>query len=561
MGWLKERFVNLKERVLGVRPAPWEKGLFIVIALFFLVNATYVSYPDEFVNFLAGQSINHGGLPYRDFFDHHLPFAWYLSAILLRFSGDFILFRLLWAGFAFVLLYLLGSWLRKNYREFYNYYLGFFITYPLLAVYFWFHLFIADSLAVLFFSIAFWLLIVQTLTNRVNFKTLVVASLATFAMLFSSLTFLYIAAALYLWQLYLVGFKNKKLVLFILYSATPYLVYLLYLMLSGTFSDFYFANVTYNKDLYISIPNYTKGGRFFNPLKFGLTLIHNFYQGYLPLLSKIKHLDLYLPVGVLSGLSTLLLLLLLSLRNFSIAAIFFLILSFSAPRGNIENYKETDYQSAMFLVLGLISAMIVLYLLKRFKSKEEILNDVRRVAQFLVAVFFFFTFIFLLYNTYKKFFLRYTQQMPGITNYSYGAQFVDRIIDEGDYFWMGPYEPHHEFFVKKGRLPGKYPTLLPQFRENDFLKQSFIEQFEKNPPKVIVYLHEASIFQTPALEFGEFFLDWMDSKYTSLENVPNINTLRSPSEFNLRTDLYVRNDKLDEVLENLRNQGYIENSE
>ena len=191
-------------------------------------------------------------------------------------------------------------------------------------------------------------------------------------------------------------------------------------------------------------------------------------------------------------------------------------------------------------------------------TKEELLNDVGRVGQFLVGIFFAFTFIFLLLNTYNKYFLRYTQQLPRIINYSFSAQLIDSLIDEGDYYWIGPYEPHQEFFVKKGRLPGKYPTLLPQFRENEFLKQSFIDQFEKNSPKVIVYIHEASVFQTPALEFGEFFLDWMEPRYTSLENVPNIEALRSPSDFDIKSDLYIRNDQMEEVLDKLRTDGYVE---
>lgn len=532
--------------------------LFFVIFILFKINSNYVSYPDEFVNLLGAQSINNGGIPYKNFFDHHLPFAWYLGAILLKFSfNSFVLFRFFWAIFVFLSVLILALWIRKHYREFYSYFIVFFVFYPLLGVYFWFHLYLADSLAILFFSIIFWLLLIQTLTKKTYFTTILFSSLLTFCLIFSSMTFLYLALVLYCWQLYLIGFKPKKAMIFIGVSAIPYLVYLIYLVLTKSLSDFYFANFVYNTKLYISIPNYVMG-RFFNPLKFGLTLIYNFYGNYLPLLSKIKHLDLFLPIGVLAGLGSLTLLITLLVKNPVAGGLFFFILSFSAPRSNIANYKETDYQGSLFLVLGTISSLVALYLLRKLKIADILINDLRRIIQVLLTIFIFFSFIFLLKNTYDKYYLVYTQKMPHIYDLSYTAEFIDQILDKDDYYWVGPYEPQEEFFVKKARLPGKYPTLLPQFREDDYLKNSFIDQFEKNPPALIIFRHEASIFMTPALEFGKFFTDWMDDKYTSIENIKGLNVLKSPSSFNFRTDLYLLNTRKDELLNKLKTNGFIE---
>lgn len=148
--------------------------------------------------------------------------------------------------------------------------------------------------------------------------------------------------------------------------------------------------------------------------------------------------------------------------------------------------------------------------------------------------------------------------MPHIYDYSYNAQFIDQILNENDFYWYGPYEPQEEFFVKKARLSGKYPTLLPQFREDEYLKNSFIEQFENNKPAIIIFRHEASIFMTPALEFGKFFTDWMSNKYTSIENIKGVNILKSPSGFNFKTDLYLLNTRKTELLEKLKSQGFIE---
>lgn len=532
--------------------------LFLGIFLIFKINSHYLAYPDEFVNLLGGMAINKGGVPYKDFFDHHLPLAWYLAAILLRISfNSFTVFRFFWMLFNFFILLFIGLWIRKNHKSFYNYYLGFFLLYPLMGIYFWFHLYLADSLAVLFFTGIFWLLLVQTLTKKIDWRILLLTSFLNFCLAFSSMTFLYLVLVLYLWQLYLVFISKKNWLSFIGISLIPYLMYFIYLLVTGSFSDFYFSNFVYNTKLYIAIPNYVKG-RFFNPLKFALTLIYNFYDNYLPLLTKIKHLDLYLPIGVLAGLGSLILLILLFTRDFFIGIIFFFLLSFSAPRSNIQNYRETDYQASLFLVLGTIAAFVSFYLLKKLKTEDLLFRDLQRIVQLLLFIFMFFTFIFLGQNSYGKFYQIYTQKMPGIYDYSYNAQFIDQILDESDFYWYGSYEPQEEFFVKKAKLPGKYPTLLPQFREDEYLKNSFIAQFEKNKPAIIIFRHEASIFMTPAMEFGKFFIDWMSDKYTSIENIKGINVLKSPSGFNIRTDLYLLNTRKNELLEKLKAQGFIE---
>jgi hypothetical protein len=532
--------------------------VFVLSLTAFLFNARYVSYPDEFVNLLAGKSILQGGIPYRDFFDHHLPLAWYLSSILLVFSfQSYVIFRLLWSIFSFVLLLVLGLYLKKHYSRFYPFYLIFFAFYPLLAVYFWFHLFLADSLAVLFFSLIFWLLLVQTIEEKINFRLLLLTSFLTFCLVFSSMTFSYLAIILYLWELYLVFRDNKKnIVKFLFFAFAPYFLYFLYLLITGTLYDFYFSNFVYNTKLYISIPNYVKG-RFFNPIKFGLTLIDNFYQGYLPLLSKIKHLDLYLPIDTTAALGSLVLLLFFLWKKPAVGFLFFLALSFSAPRSYIGKYSETDYQASLFYVFGLISALSAWFYLYHQSFKEKIFDDLKRLTHLVLSILIFFSFIFLLNNFYHKFFQVYTQKMPTIPNRSFAADFVETLIDRGDYFWIGPYEPHHEFFVKKGKLPGKYPTLLPQFREDEYLKSSFLSQFEKNPPAIVIFKHESSIFATPADEFGRFFLDWMENRYVAIEKIKGVEVLKSPSEFNLRTDLYLLKEKEGVLLQRLRDFGYI----
>jgi len=419
-------------------------------------------------------------------------------------------------------------------------------------------LYLADSLSVLFLSIAFWILIVQTFSKNKSLKPLFFSSFFVFLMNFSSLTFIYLSLALYLWHAFILGTKElKKIGLLILFSITPYLLYLIYLFITGSFKDFYFANFVYNTELYISIPNYTRGN-FFNPLKFALTLIYNFAQGYLPLLTKIKYLDLYLPTGVLAGFSTLILLLLFFARHWFLGLTYFFLLSFSAPRSGLKTFDETDYQSGMFLILGIASTMVVLFLLNKLKKEENVIFDLKRISRFIISVLLFFTTLFLLGNFYSKFFLRFTQKMPSIYDSSQTKELIDSVINTGDYFWVGPYEPNELFYIDKGKLPGKYPTLLPQFRENEITKKTFIEQFERTKPIIIIYKNQASVFNTPALIFGEFFINWMSDKYTQVEKIKEIEVIKNPSFFDLKTDLFILNDNKDVTLKKLQDAGFIQ---
>lgn len=532
--------------------------LLIVIFALFITNTLYVSYPDEFVNIFGGVFINQGKIPYSQFFDHHLPLAWYLAAVILRVSaGSFVLFRLWWGIALFAVLFVLSLIIRRENSSMYPYYMAFFLLYPCIAVYFWLHLYLADSLAVLWFSVVFWLLLSQTYKPVVKEKILIISSIATSFLVFSSLTYIYLALVLYVWQVYLLNRHKIRLfetLRFVLISCVPYVLFVLFLVVTGSWKDFYISNVVYNTEHYISIPNYTRG-RFFNPIKFALTLLFNFHQHYVPLLTQIKDFDLYTPIAITLGWGSFMLFAVLAVEHPIVAVLFFFVLSFSAPRSDIRQLDETNYQAGMFIMLGFAASFIALWRMNFLKLVQTYAKDAYRVAQVILVFFLLFSSLFLVKNTYEKWYLRYTQKMPGIYDLSYTADFLAKVLPQNDYYWIGPYEPHEEFFVKNGRLPGKYITLLPQFRESEYFTRTFLEQFKTHPPTIIIFKHLASIFGTPSEQFGAFFLQWLDKYYVRL-NDQSLEGINSPSSFDINTDLYIRKDKTKEVLLLLQQNGY-----
>jgi len=533
--------------------------LFAAIFLLFLVNSQYVSYPDEFINILGGKFILQGKVPYREFFDHHLPGAWYLSALLLLFSfGSFIKFRFWWGIVQFLVLFFVGRFVQKKNKELFPFYLGFFFIYPLITMYYWLHLFIADGIAFLFFSSLFWMLIVESYQKQTSLKTLIFLSLCNCIFVFSSLTYIYIALLFYAWIfVLLIRSKQKKegWIKFFLYSAAPYVLYALYLVVSNSWKEFYISNFIYNTTLYMRVPNYTPG-RFFNPFKFALTVIYNFYDSYIPLLVRIKEFNLYFPVDLVLALSTFLFAIFLLREKPIIGVLYFFILSFSAPRSNLMKIGDADYQSGIFIALGVISFLLVLWRYKYTQFRFEPLEYVRKFLVGLAVLFAVFAALFLIKNTYDIFYFRYTQKMPGIHDNPPTAYFFNEILGKDDYYWVGPYEPNEEFFIK-AKLPGKFPSLLPQFRESSYFSGEFLKQFETNPPKIIIYKHDASIFLTPALEFGKFFVDWMKGDYISLENIKGVQVLKSPETFKMAEDVYLLKSDKNNLLQKLVEKGYI----
>jgi len=335
--------------------------------------------------------------------------------------------------------------------------------------------------------------------------------------------------------------RIRELLMLMAVAIAPYVVYALYLLITGTAKDFWFANFTYNTKLYINIVNYSAVTSSFNPLRFALTVINNFWQSYLPLLSQLAYVSFYSPVSRLVALGTLMTALYLGYKKPLFGLIYLALLSFSAPRSSqLADMKQTDYQMGLFIIMGTISAVFVLYqLLYDLDTKSFFVKFWRSIVCFFLLMYFAFSLAFMLQNTLSIRYQRYMGMLPPTTNISDIADFVTRWIEPSDTYWIGPYEGHHAFYVKKGQAAGKYPSLLPQFRENDFLRNDFLHEMEKANPKMIIFHHEASIFQTPANEFGAFFLDWMKGRYINCVEA-KADCKSEVSGINVREDVYVR---------------------
>ena len=77
-------------------------GVSLLVLIIFLINGKHEKYPDEFDNILGGRYLLEGKLIYRDWFTHHGPFPYFLSAAINIFSNNsFVNFRFIYSIFLF----------------------------------------------------------------------------------------------------------------------------------------------------------------------------------------------------------------------------------------------------------------------------------------------------------------------------------------------------------------------------------------------------------------------------------------------------------------------------
>ena len=197
-----------------LKKIPWSYVLFFLFLLFvFLLNTFHEEYPDEYDSILGGKYIVQGRLQYRDWFQHHQPFAYTFAAFLLPVSGiSFVRFRILLAIAFFVLntgaYFLLKKRFKNKNLTFYLFFL--FIT-AVSATYFWGQMLLADTLSAYLIIPAYALLLLKDFYNKkFGEKDLLIFSLFAFFAWLTSLTCTYLLAGLYLYAFYLYAKNVQK---------------------------------------------------------------------------------------------------------------------------------------------------------------------------------------------------------------------------------------------------------------------------------------------------------------------------------------------------------------
>lgn len=549
--------------------------LFLLLFTIFFINTFHEEYPDEYDSIVGGKYILQGKVPYRDWFQHHQPGAYVLSASILPLSGNsFVRFRMILAiVFFFINIggYFILKKRLKNTPNNLNFYLLYLFAIAVSATYFWWQMNLADNLASYLLIPAYALVIMKTVyRDKFDAKDLLITSLPTFFAWWTSMTYIYIVAGLNLFAVYLY-FKSEKITRKSFFSAvkifaTPYLLFLVYLLLTGSLKDYYFACFTYNQNYYVYNAAHAVG-QAVNPVRYAITIAMTFFNNYIPALAMVKGFNLASPLIVTLALSNAVFFIYILLsKNYLCLIPFAIMLIYANARSNPLNISDRDYQASVYTMFSFFNGIWTLFILQKFiDAKNSLLSHkvILFPLFFILFVYWFFNIAGMTLIFGQKFYAKYMGEAPLIYDYPQIAQIVNKIASPTDYAWVGPFE-FKELFYLKTKIPSRYHWFL-QHAAVSKIKDEMIVDFTKNRAKMIVFQRNYSPWGGPAHEFNYFFTDFLDKNYFRLFMLNKTDKqwtykwkVDNTRNFDLDADFNFDNNRQEEILNELISLGLVE---
>lgn len=540
-------------------------GIFLLLLFLLLTNTFHERYPDEFDNILGGWYIIHGKVIYRDFFTHHGPFAYFLAGFLELFSGQsFVRFRIVYALFMF--LYLSGSYLYLKSKfgfEKVKVYLYFLIVYALSDTYFWGQMILADSVSALFLAPIFAIIFFSSFygVQLIRRDLVVISILASFALL-SSLTFMYLIAGIYFYIIFAYFYEKRKIskddVVTVLYMAMPYVVFVFYLVISQSLLDYYHQAIQYNIKYYIY--NYPRplGSNFINPVRFAIVIAHDFFNNFHVLLTTFRDFNLGTPLNFsLALMNCSMIILLFIKKKYRLACFLLFVLIYSNARSNPMSSKETDYQSAVYLVTSFFVASFLVFENSKFIEKTK---EIKRViAYLLVSICLFYGFFSTLYLARKyidKTYPKYMGTAPTIYDRPEIAPLIHAATDPSEYAWIGPFE-FEELFYTNRPIPSRYQIFLPGIGMSDEMSRDFLGDFTRHKPTFMIFDKKFGINASDPTKYGVPFINYVEKEYTTLKQEGYVYNPGLTTRKSLEKKTYILKSEKDRILNNLLQSGKI----
>lgn len=542
--------------------------LLLALLLFNFSNIVHVSFTDEYDNLLGGSLINQGVLLYKDFFTNHGPVAYYLAAGIETFSEkNFFNFRVIYqlliqSGEVLFVYYLLRKYGLKEAIAV----TVFFIITAISANFFFGYLLVADNLAGIFLTAAYIMVFYHLFKNKIpTLASIFVVSLLCFLALLTSYTYIFVTIFLYIF-LFLNYFSksenrnNKKLLKIELIVFGPYLLLGLYLLITKSWSDFYFQTVTFNQTYYV----YGEAAKAKDIFELAYLLTIKILSKYKDLIFSFNQFNLqfpFMPTLLLSN--TILWLYLLLTKRIRLFLFSFLCVIYTNSRNEPFSPGPLDFHSSSYVFISLFNGVFALFnIWSMLKIKINLL---------IKTLFYSASFLFIIYSiSFFQFFydrwwgimqdkLTSKQPLYQIHPVSY---YSDLLIGKDDYNLIGPYDPESNFY-SQAKSTSKYYYLMPAMDKVPIIRKELIDDINRNKPKIIVYHTEMNIL---GVEPGKDFIHFLRKDYINLEDLRTYHNLKykpvlkfvATFRYDLERHFFIRRDNLDEILRKMDSLGYIE---
>lgn len=565
INWIKHtsKRINYKKTGLAL-------GFFLVLVSIALSNTLHEKYPDEFDNLLGGRYISEGKMIYRDFFTHHGPVPYFITAALIPFTGlSFVNIRLAYAFLLIAVFIYYFSYLNKKDNQISKLFLIFIPLWLISSVYFWGHMILADNIAAIAFIPVYVLLLISMYKNiNLRLPDIILLSITIAIAQLSSLSYTYLSLLCYLAigvLLLIQAPKIKQLFKFALILAAPYLVFLLYLITTGSLSHYYQQNIQFNSQYYIYNYPRAEGSTLINPVRYAIVISYNYIKNTHPLLTNIPRMDLYYPFNTtLAFVNAALIIFMLCKKKWHIAAFLFFALAFMNARSSPVDSGERDYQSAVYITISLFNMLFVIHLLAKDLNESAKLNAQKIIftALFLItSILTVFTSIFIFRKWADFSYLKYMGQYPIIYDRPTLAPIINAVVSDNEYMWIGPFD-FEDLFYAKGKLPSKYHILLPAMAKNG-MAQQLQADIEQKQPKIIIYDWHLFVLGNAPIDYASEFTDYLNNNYIRLLTYQDQNGTQyvstQPIEFrrDVEAKMYINPEHIDQVVSDLLNAGII----
>lgn len=539
-------------------------AFFLLIIYIFHTNGLHETYPDEFDNILGGRYLLHGQLFYKDWFTHHGPFAYVVSAVVNIFSGtSFVNFRFFYS--LLLSLFTIGTFifLKRRLKDVnVSFYLFFIFFLALSSTYFWGHMLLADSLSAFLLIPVFALVFLKSFYKK-KFETLdfIFISVLSFLVLLTALTYAFLIGGIYLY-IFVYFFLNqrdevslKSIAKLISIISIPYVIFLLYLLITGSLSDYFYQSIVFNRLYYVYFPGHP-GQPPVNPLRYAIVILQGFHNNFSSLLLGARDFNFTYPFSISLAIANLSLGIYLALKKKYLPLLFLIgILVYANARTNPFDSRETDYQSAVYIFVSLFSmAYVIPAIYKELNSGIEYGKKlILSLIFILVLIYSFYNFTFILRKFSYKAYDKYMGFAPKIYDRPKIAPILNEITTKDDFVWVGPFA-YEELYYLNGKNPSRYHVLLPGMGKSSKIQKEFLVDFENNKPEVMYFDKRFFILGASPEQYGQFFLSFLNKNYTSLyeyEKDGQAFTSTNDTSLDINGKLYLLNSDKDRIVEKM----------
>lgn len=513
-------------------------AIFLIFLAIFEINALHFTYPDEFDNIVGGYFIDHGRLPYIGFFTHHGPFTYFFASVITLFGrASFVRFRLL-EGLVYFVLYLLFYLYTKSRFgiKASNLILLLYSFLIVGATYWWGHMLLADTLAGLLI-LGSYILIFLTISQEELFtkKDLIIISILNTVALLTSFTYIYAIAILYafLGAQYLFKKTQRSFVKplsFFVILFLPYVIFLLYLLITRSLGDFYYQAVFFNQAYYARSPS---GLKISNPIREAIDIFYNFFKNYRAELGLSKDMNLGSPFTAMQAVADLFLIIYLVIkRKFKTLTLVIGLLAYLNVRSNPYSTSETDYQAVPYTYFSLFNG---LFLLRSLWDELKITLESNKKLIYstlllILGTYTIFSFLFLFDKGAEKAFKKYMGTQSTIYDRPAVANTLNGLLGPNDYYYIGPFAFEEHLYMKSGKLASRYFITIPAMDQSDKIKSELLADIKTHKPKIVVFDTEYYIFGSAP---GLYLVDYLRQNYFTLAQLK-----ASGENFDIKTKWY-----------------------